>query len=371
MPHVLPNPAGRFARSGRQRKKREKQQKQQKEMEMHKHIVRKGAVLFAAVAVTVALTGVGAGAIAAASTRGHSKSVKVLKVALIAPSATNDLAFTESMYNALEALKGPEHLQIADSVNEFIVSDAANIMREYATEGYNLIIAHGSQYGSTVQQLAAQFPKVSFAWGTAGSTFGRKNIFAYEASSNEGGYVQGYIAALLSKSHKLGVIGPIETGDAKLYVDGFVAGAKAAFKNITAHPVYTGSFSDDSLMATAAKTFVSDGADVLTGSSQSVVGAIGVAVADHLPWFSTQWSQVSLAPKNVVSAQVYNWKPVLEQIFTAIRSGVRGGATYVIGLGNGGERIQFNSGYKLPASVKAKAMSIIRGITSGAIVVPQ
>ena len=217
----------------------------------------------------------------APGTRGNS--VKVLKVALVAPSATNDLAFTESMYNALEALKGPEHLQISVSANEFVVSDAANIIREYASEGYNLIIAHGSQYGSTVEQLAAQFPKVSFAWGTAGSTFGRKNVFAYEASSNEGGYVQGYIAGLISKSHKLGVIGPIATGDAKLYVDGFVAGAKAADKSIDVHPVYTGSFSDDSLMATAAKTFVSDGADVLTGSSQSVVGAIGVAVADHLP----------------------------------------------------------------------------------------
>ena len=96
-------------------------------------------------------------------------------------------------------------------------------------------------------------------------------------------------------------------------------------------------------MATAAKTFVSGGADVLTGSSQSVVGAIGVAVADNLPWFGTQWSQVSLAPHNVVSSQVYNWKPVLTQMFTEIRAGVRGDATYVIGLGNKGESIQFNS----------------------------
>ena len=53
------------------------------------------------------------------------------------------------------------------------------------------------------------------------------NVFAYEANSNEGGYVQGYMAAMLSKSHVLGIIGPIATGDAKLYVDGFEAGAKA------------------------------------------------------------------------------------------------------------------------------------------------
>lgn len=300
-----------------------------------------------------------------------SGGVKTLKVALVAPSATNDLAFTQSMYSALESLKSSDHLQISVSENEYVVSDAANVIRTYAEDGYNLIIAHGSQYGSTIEALAPQFPKVSFAWGTAGSTFGMPNVFAYEASSNEGGYVQGYMAAMLSKSHVLGVIGPIATGDAKLYVDGFVAGAKAEDPSITCHAVYTGSFSDDSLMATAAKTFVSDGADVLTGSSQSVVGAIGVATSDNIPWFGTQWTQASLAPKDTVSSQVYNWVPVLTQMFTEIRSGKLGDATYVIGLGNGGEEIQFNSGYKLPTAVKAKAEQLIKGITDGSITVPQ
>lgn len=309
-----------------------------------------------------------------------SSKTGTLKVALVAPSAINDLAFTQSMYDALESLKSSQHLQISVSQNEYVVSDAAAIMREYASEGYNLVIAHGSQYGSTVEQLAPQFPKVSFAWGTAAATFGLPNVFGYEAASNEGGYVQGYVAEMMSKSKTLGVIGPIQTGDAQLYVDGFVAGAKAAAKanhwHTTVHPVYTGSFSDSSLMATAAKTFVSDGADVLTGSSQSVVGAIGVARADGLPWFSTQWTQASIAEQNVVSSQIYNWVPVLTQIFTAIRSGKLGGSTFVIGLGNGGEKIQWNPNYSLAkfpvtAAIKAEAAKLITGITNGTIVAPQ
>ena len=59
-------------------------------------------------------------------------------------------------------------------------------MRQYAAEGYNLIIAHGSQYGGTIQQLAPQFPKVSFAWGTASSTFGLPNVYAYQANFERG-----------------------------------------------------------------------------------------------------------------------------------------------------------------------------------------
>ncbi len=298
-------------------------------------------------------------------------SAPVLKVALVAPSAKNDLAFTQSMVEAVQSLQTKYNLEIAITDNAFVVADAGNAIQQYASEGYNLVIAHGSQYGSTIEQLAPQFPDVSFAWGTAGSTFNLPNVFAYQAASNEGGYVQGAMAALMSTSHKVGVIGPIAVGDAKLYVDGFVAGAQSIDPSISATPVYTGSFSDASLMTAAAKTFVSGGADVLTGSSQSVVGAIGVARDDNLPWFGTQWSQSTLAPKNEVSAQVYTWAPILSQIFTAINAGTLGGATYTISLGNGGEVIQFNDGYALSADVKAKADEIIKGIVDGTISVPQ
>jgi len=294
-----------------------------------------------------------------------------LKVALVAPSAVNDLAFTESMVAALDSLKASYHLQIAISDNEFVVADAANLIRQYASEGYNLVIAHGSQYGSTLQALAPKFPKVSFAWGTAGSTFNEPNIYAYQADSNQGGYVQGYMAGMLSKSHVIGIIGPIDVGDAQLYCDGFKAGALAEDKTATVHESFTGSFSDVTLMASAAKSYIADGADVLTGSSQSVVGAIGVAKADKVAWFGTQWAQTTLAPSEVVSSQVYNWDPVLEQIFAGIRAGKLGGGTFTITLKNGGEKIVFNPKYPLPATVKAQAEKLISEISAGTLAVPR
>lgn len=301
---------------------------------------------------------------------GGSKA-KALKVALITPSATNDLAFSQAMYAAVESLKTRYNLKISVQDNMFVVPDAANAMRQFASEGYNLIIANGSQYGSTVQQLAPQFPKVSFAWGTAGSTFGLKNVYAYQAASNEGGYAQGYMAGLLSKSKVIGVIGPINVGDAQLYCDGFKAGVLAADPHATVHLSFTGSFSDVSLMASAAKSYTSEGVDVLTGSSQSVVGAIGVAKAKRAVWFGTQWDQSSLAPATVVSSQVYNWAVVLAPILARIDAGKLGGATYVIKLGNGGEKIAFNPSYSLPAKVKTAGLEMISKISSGAVKPPQ
>ncbi|HYA44450.1 MAG TPA: BMP family protein [Acidimicrobiales bacterium] len=326
--------------------------------------VRSGAPLLVSLALFASVTPNAAQAAAATT-------MTPLKVALVAPSAVNDLAFTESMVWALQQLKTQYNLEISISDNQFVVSDAANLIREYAAHGYNLVIAHGSQYGSILQQLAPKFPKVSFAWGTAGSTFGERNIWAYQANSNEGGYVQGYMAGMLSKSHIIGIIGPIDVGDAQLYVDGFKAGVLAQDPKATVHVSFTGSFSDVTLMASAAKSYVADGADVLTGSSQSVVGAIGVAKAHNVAWFGTQWTQASLAPSDVVSSQIYNWEPVLKQILSGVKAGKLGGGTFTITLGNGGERVAFNPGYPLPANVKAQAEKLVSLISEGKLSVPR
>ncbi len=341
-------------------------------------LTRRVSLVFAAAGIalgTAAYTSSASAATTSARSNSTSQSVKTLKVALVAPSATNDLNWTQSIYAALETLKVREHLNIAVSANEYVTSDAANIIAAYAHKGYNLIIAHGTQYGSTIEQLAPKYPKVSFAWGTAGATFGMPNVFAYEAAANEGGFVQGYMAAMLSKSRVLGACGPIAAADDKLYIDGFNAGAKAEAKatksKVTLHVVYTGSYSDDSLMATCAKTFVSDGADVLSATTQSAVGALGVARTDKLPFFGNDWSMVSLAPHNVVSSEVYNWVPALENMFTDIRGGTLGDATYVIDLGNGGEKIQFNSGHKLSPAIKAQGEKLIAEITDGTLTPPQ
>jgi basic membrane protein A len=329
---------------------------------------RSGLLIVAAAAVALAAAGCGS---SKSPSSAASSGGKVLKVALITPSATNDLAFSQAMYSAVQSLKTKYDLQISVQNNMFVVADAAHAMQQYATEGYNLIIANGSQYGSTVQQLAPEFPKVSFAWGTAGSTYNLPNVYAYQANAQEGGYVEGYMAGLMSKGKVIGIIGPIDVGDAQLYCDGFKAGVLAAARAATVHMSFTGSFSDVSLMASAARSYVSEGADVLTGSSQSVVGAIGVAKSSNVAWFGTQWDQASLAPSDVVASQVYNWAPVLEQILTGIKAGKLGGATYTISVGNGGEKIVFNPGYPLAATVKAAGLSVLSKIEDGSITPPQ
>ncbi len=296
---------------------------------------------------------------------------KPFRIAVVLPSSINDLAFSQSMYDALVAVQkqmgGKDAMQFVYSDGMYKVDDAAAAIRDYASQGYDLIIAHGSQYGSSLQEIAPDFPNTSFAWGTTVDTFGMPNVFAYEAASEQGGYVNGVMAAKLSKSGVLGVIGPIETGDASRYVQGFIAGAKATNPNIKVNVTWTGSFSDVSAAAEAANTHISAGADVLTGTAQMVVGAIGVAKEKNVLWFGTQADQSSLAPNIVVANQVYHWEVVLTKMIDMIQHGKLGGQAFTINLKNGGEVIEYNPKFNLPPDVKKAAEDAIKGIEDGSI----
>jgi basic membrane protein A len=293
------------------------------------------------------------------------------RVAVVMPSAINDLAFSQSMYDALVRVQkdmgGPDKFEFVYSENMFVVDDAAAAIRDYASKGYNLVIAHGSQYGSSVQEIAPDFPKISFAWGTTSDTFGLPNVFSYEAASEQGGFVNGVIAATLSKSNVIGVVGPIETGDAKLYVDGFKAGALSVKPDAQVNVNYIGSFSDVALAAEAATTHIAAGADVLTGSAQMVAGAIGKAKESNVLWFGTQSNQASLAPSIVVASQVYHWEVVLKQIIDLINKGTLGGQAFKIDLANGGEVVEFNPDSTVAAEAKTAAETTIEGIINGSI----
>ena len=299
------------------------------------------------------------------------------RIAVVMPSAINDMAFSQSMYEALVKLQqemgGPDKLEFVYSENMYVVDDAAAAIRDYASQGYDLIIAHGSQYGSSLQEIAPDFPNTSFAWGTTVDTFaeqGIDNVFAYEARSEQGGYVNGVMAAMLSQSGVIGVVGPIETGDAKLYIDGFKAGVMATNPNAQVNVNYIGSFSDVALAAEAAKTHIEAGADVLTGTAQMVVGAVGVAKDHGVLWFGTQADQSSLAPDIVVANQVYDWTVALKPMVENIQNGVRGGEAYSLTLANGGLTIQYNPQFDLPAEVKDAAEATIQGIANGDIQIP-
>ncbi len=296
------------------------------------------------------------------------------RVAIVMPSTITDLAWSQAMYDALVTIQtemgGEGAMEIAYTENMFQVADAAAALRDYASEGYDLVIAHGTQFGNSMFEVATDFPETSFAWGTAtdtGADDGFENVFAYEANAQEGGYVNGVIAAMLSEAGVIGIIGPVEAGDAKLYIDGFTNGVLATNPDAQVPVIYTGSFGDTALAAEAANTHIAAGADILTGSAQQVVGSVGIAADAGVLWLGTQSDQTSLAPEAVVANQLYDWTGVLNDMFAKIQAGELGGTAYILTLENEGLVVEYNPGFEVSDEIVAAADAAEAAIIDGTI----
>lgn len=299
------------------------------------------------------------------------------RVAIVMPSSTTDLAWSQAMYDALleiqEAMGGEEAFEIAYSENTFDVTAAAQALRDYAEDGYDLVIAHGTQYGTSLFELAPDYPETAFAWGTAsdvGADEGLTNVFAYEAFAEEGGYVNGVMAAMMSESGVIGIVGPVPAGDALLYINGFIQGVEATNPDAEILLAYTGSFGDTAAAAEVAQTQIAAGADVLTGSAQQVVGAIEAVEAVGGYWFGTQSDQSVNWVDTVVSSQIYDWTGVLEDMIAKIQAGELGGTAYVLTLENEGLTFAYGE-VELPEEVVEAADAALEGIISGEIEVLQ
>ena len=130
-----------------------------------------------------------------------SLEIEPIKIAIVMPSTISDLAWSQSMYDSLLSIQadagGEDVVEIAYTENMFNVTDAAAAIRDYAANGYNLVIAHGTQYGTSLFEIAPDFPEpvLPGAPPPIPVLSRHDNIFAYEAQAQEGGYVNGVLAA--------------------------------------------------------------------------------------------------------------------------------------------------------------------------------
>lgn len=302
--------------------------------------------------------------------KAEAPKTQKLKIALVLPSTIDDLAWGQSMYDVVKKLqmdsKGTIELAVSERLGKPV--DAGAAIRQYATQGYDLIIAHGSQYQSVVAEIAPEFPKISFAYGAGFKT--APNIFAYDVQTQEGGYIMGVLAAKMSKSKIVGIVGPVEAGDAVKYNKGFQMGVAAAGGNVTTRIAYTGSFNEVVKAGEVAKTHMAAGADLLTGSSQQAVGAIkAVAEKPGTYWLSVDMDQSSIAPEAVLASQLYKWEKVIAKIFDLRKQGTLGGQHLVLSFANGMLELKYNPKLeaKIPKEAKDAADKVMKEIIAGTL----
>jgi basic membrane protein A len=295
-----------------------------------------------------------------------------VNIALIVQDTVDDKGWCQSMYDAIKAVQkayGPALVNFSYSEKMKPV-DAGSAARQYASKKFDLIICHGAQYKNLVLEMANEFPSTSFVFGTSGD-IGPKNVFTYMPESEETGYLNGIIAGMVTKSNIVGVVGPVDGGDAARYDRGFVLGAKAANPKVDVKVAHTGSFSDFVKAGELAQTDIKAGADFLTGSSQQALGALR-AVAEYkdkpIWWAGQDVAQLTIPNSfKVIAAASYDYVPVVEELIAKREAGVQGGECIPLTFRNKGFIYKFNDkiGPVLTPAIRAAVEKSKADLTSG------
>lgn len=294
-----------------------------------------------------------------------------VKIALIIESTVDDKGWGQAMHDAIAAVQK----KYGSTLVEYNYSekmkpvDAGSAARQYASRGFDIILAHGAQFKNLILELSEEFPKTTFAFGT-NADVGPKNVFTYMPMSEETGYINGVIAGMVTKTGIIGVVGPVDAGDSARYNRGFWLGVKAVNPKAEIKVAHTGSFADYVKAAELAHTHIKANADVLTGAAQQATGALR-AVAEYkdkpIWWLGQDTLQLTMPEGyKVIAAASYDYAAVVEAMIDKRQAGTLGGENIPLTFRNGGFVYKFNDkvGSVLTAAIRKAAEQAKADITS-------
>ena len=311
----------------------------------------------------------------AAQTTAESASEKAaegetLKVALCVTGAVNDMGWCQSAYDGLKLLEEKYGAEIAYTEN-IQAADMVAAFTDYAANGYDIVIGHGFQFGDPALEVGAQYPDTKFICVEADVS--ADNVASYVMKCEEGGYIEGILAAHMTKSNKIGFIGPIEGASLIKIMNGFEDGAKSVNPDIEVQTAWTGSFTDTALAKEAAQAMIDGGVDFIAhDANECGNGAIAAAQEAGIYATGDSYDQHELAPETVLTSSMYNVPVLIEAAYNDIANGEFKGEVKYLGMAEGVVEMApyYDMESVIPEDVRKEIAELIEQIKSGEFVVP-
>jgi basic membrane protein A and related proteins len=185
-------------------------------------------------------------------------------------------------------------------------SDADRSIEQLVRSGHKLIFTTSFGYMDPTLKVANKYPDVHFEHATGYKR--SPNMATYSARWYEGRYIQGQIAAKMSKSSVLGYIGSFPIPEVVSGINATMLGAQSINPNIKVKIIWVNTWFDPGKEADAAKALLDQGADVVMQHTDSPA-AMQVAAQRHAYAFGQDSNMIKFGPQVQLTALVDNWGP--------------------------------------------------------------
>jgi basic membrane protein A len=313
----------------------------------------------------VACLAVTAATVASLATAKPGKKAAVYKVAWIYPGPHNDGGWSQAhdagrLY--VEKMLGGK-VQTTYKENVFSNAQVPQIVSGLVRDGYNMII--GTSFGmfelGVNGQLYKKYPNVLFEQATGLQI--EKNQSEYFGAGEDTIYLSGMAAGAATKNGTIGYVVPFGIPEVVRHANAFALGAQATHPGAKVKLIWTNAWYSPPKETSAAQNLVSAGADVLGQNVDSP--AAGVFAEKHgVPWVGYDSDASKFAPKQWLTAAVYNWGPYyLRRIKAAIAGTWKPGFYYGSIKDGFTDLAPFGPGVsaKTKAMIAAKKKALVNG----------
>lgn len=270
---------------------------------------------------------------------GASGGTDVLKVAALTPGQTNDGSFNQRALEALQKLEDDGKIEF--DVREGMASptDSEPVIRDFASQGYDLIIGHGLELADPIFAVAEEFPDVHFTASGGPDVLDKAtdNVETWTYDSTEVGYLTGYLAGLSGIS-PIGLVDSLDLPFVTATDNGFRAGVAETNPDAEVLPsVFAGSFDDAQAASQAADSLLSQGAKLLFTTGDGIGAGVASAADEGGAYtFGVSLSAGEIAERVNVATVDIDLYPQFAQWVEDVEAGDFGNEGNTSTIANGG-----------------------------------
>jgi basic membrane protein A len=284
-----------------------------------------------------------------------------------------DKSFNESMFNGSEKFKA----ETGVAYGEFEIANEAQreqAIRNFADQGYSPIIAAGFSQAAAVEKVAKEYPELKFA--IVDMVVDLPNVQSIVFKEQEGSYLVGMMAALASKSGKVGFVGGMDIPLIRRFGCGYAQGAKAVKADATVIQNMTGdtgaAWNDPVKGGEITKGQMAQGADVVFAAAGGTgLGVLQAAADGGALSIGVDANQNYLHPGKVLTSMLKRVDVAVYNVMKGGKDGTLKMGIQALGLAEGGVDYAMDDNNKSLVSddMKAKVEAAKADIISGKIAV--
>ncbi len=242
------------------------------------------------------------------------------RAALITPGSVTDAAWNSGAYAGIRALHDSLGMEVSN-VEARTPAEQEDALRTYASQGYDLIFAHGYEFQGAAERVSAQYPRPVIVVTSGERAAGRvvPLVFRLEDAS----YLAGMMAAGLSRSGLIGFVGGVELPPVRRAYQGWLNGARAVRPDIQSRVTYLNTWDDPAAGREAALALIRVGVDMFHHNADAAALGVFQAVKETpgVYIFGANADQSHLAPEHVIGSAAIDLRHAFLLIGREVKEG--------------------------------------------------